>query len=125
MEGNQPVEAGAGPFGEIGGGGVGRTPRPPKKSAAGRILCRCARRDARVVSDNIQRWRDCPAVKARMVEGEVLLAFLDDVYVVTTPFRMHSTDTPGSRFTVGKRRCGTQLESILKHATHWSGSRRR
>ena len=30
---------------------------------------------------------------------------------------------PGS--TVAKRRCGTQLRSALKHATHWSGSRRR
>ena len=61
------------------------------------------------------------AVKGRMVEG-VLLAFLDDVYIITTPERVgdvymartNSTDTPG--FTVAKRRCGTQLETVLKHA---------
>ena len=49
-EGNQPVEAGAGPFGEI--GGVGRT---PKESAAGRILRRCATNFIEWWSRNRQR----------------------------------------------------------------------
>ena len=62
------------------------------------------------------------------------MAFLDDVYIVTTPERVGDVHVAPQdelyrhawiRIHGGKRRCGTQVESALKHATHWSGSRRR
>ena len=62
------------------------------------------------------------------------LAFLYDVYVVTTPERVGDVYVavqdelcrrPDQDPVVAKRRCGTQLESALKHATRWSGTRKR
>ena len=72
------------------------------------------------------------AVKTRMVEGEVLLAFLDDV--ITKPdklvmciwrFKRNSTDMPVSGSMPAKRRCGTRLVNDLRLVIFWSGLLRR
>ena len=62
------------------------------------------------------------AVKARMVEGEVLLTFLD---VCNWRFKRNSTDMPVSGSMPAKRRCGTQLVIDLRPVIFWSGLRRR
>ena len=69
------------------------------------------------------------AVKARMVEGEVLLAFQCDVHVITKPdiwrFKRNFTDMPVSGSMPAKHRCGTQLVNNLRHVIFWSGLLRR
>ena len=64
------------------------------------------------------------AVQAKLQEGELIFAYLDDVYIVCSPERVSCRkscgDTPGYESIMGRRKCGTGLATAPSLATFWT-----